>query len=150
METAPHADLRGIGIITNFDCRLVQPRLAQQLFVFSDLPRHAHQCHRSAISSIDYHVSTMRLPLAMDILSQTSRHVVPLDDGTKQMSLLRVSWSRHERVTSENRLTGALPRFVRNALGKQLKQPRGALKHWPCERVALNGGHRSLAKVEAV
>jgi hypothetical protein len=82
VENAANAVVCGSWEHTDFACRLVSKRLAWALFYLNNFNRNVHQCLRYSVSSFGYHLPKMWLPLAMDNISETSRHLVPLDDGS--------------------------------------------------------------------
>ena len=54
MEDSLNADLRSIRLITDFDCGLVQSRIAQLLLFIDDLSWRAYQCLLSCLSDIGH------------------------------------------------------------------------------------------------
>jgi hypothetical protein len=65
---------------------------------------------------------------------------------------LIISAQRQKTSRERTRSVGIerLPRFFGDALSNQLKQLRSLLNDWTRERGALNGWHRTLAKVQPV
>jgi hypothetical protein len=88
MEAAPNADLRGVGLITDFCCGLVQSRTTQPLLFIDDLSWPAYRCLLSCLSHIGHQLSKMWFSLASDSLSKAGRYLVSLDDGASHMSRL--------------------------------------------------------------